>query len=140
SRDVRTVRVRTTRIGEPWFVDDDSDLWRAYEFVDGRVAQPRSMLARRDVAFAFGAFARGLGDLDAKEFELPIPRFHDFDHRVRRFERAVLDERAGRARLERSRRRMAASTRSRRAQRRPDCRRRALHRTRRALRHRSPRG
>jgi N-acetylhexosamine 1-kinase len=98
SRDVRTVRVRATRQGEPWFLDGGGDLWRAYEFVDGRVAQPRSMLARHDVAFAFGAFARALGDLDEKEFESPIPRFHDFDHRARRFERAVIDDRAGRAR------------------------------------------
>lgn len=98
SRDVRTVRVRVTRAGEPWFFDESGDLWRAYAYVDGTVATPRSATAARGVAHAFGAFARALGELDAAQFELAIPRFHDFDHRVRQFERAVANDRAGRAR------------------------------------------
>lgn len=97
SRDVRTVRVRATRAGEPWFFDDSGDLWRAYAYVEGRVAQPRSMSTTRDAAHAFGAFARALDVLDASLFELAIPRFHDFDHRVRQFERAVATDRAGNA-------------------------------------------
>ena len=99
SRDVRTVRVRPTRAGERWFFDDAGDLWRAYAYVDGRVAQPRSMRARHDVAFAFGAFARSIGKLDAKQFEPAIPRFHDFEHRVRQFERAVATDRSAEARV-----------------------------------------
>ena len=97
SRDVRTVRVRATRAGEPWFFDDSGDLWRAYAYVDGRVAQPRSASAARDVAHAFGAFARALDVLDESLFELAIPRFHDFEHRMRQFERAVATDRAGHA-------------------------------------------
>ena len=98
SRDVRTVRVRATRAGERWFFDDAGDLWRAYAYVDGQVAQLRSATAVRNVAFAFGAFARALGDLDATEFELAIPRFHDFEYRVRQFERAVANDRTAQAR------------------------------------------
>jgi Ser/Thr protein kinase RdoA (MazF antagonist) len=95
---VRTVRVRSTRAGEPWFFDDAGDLWRAYSYVDGRVTRPRSPTAARGAAHAFGAFARALGELDATQLELAIPRFHDFDHRVRQFEREVANDRAGRAR------------------------------------------
>jgi len=50
------------------------------------------------VAHAFGAFARALGALDESLFELAIPRFHDFEHRVRQFERAVATDREARAR------------------------------------------
>ena len=98
SRDVRTVKARETRTGEPWFFDESGDLWRAYGYVDGRVASPRSASAVRDVAHAFGAFARALDALDRSRFELAIPRFHDFEHRVRQFERAVASDRVGRAR------------------------------------------
>ncbi|HUP71572.1 MAG TPA: aminoglycoside phosphotransferase family protein [Acidimicrobiales bacterium] len=98
SRDVRTVRACITRAGEPWFFDDDGDLWRAYRYIDGRVANLRSTTAARDVAHAFGAFARALGELDATQFELAIPRFHEFDHRVRQFEVAVVNAHAGRGR------------------------------------------
>jgi Ser/Thr protein kinase RdoA (MazF antagonist) len=97
SRDVRTVKVRTTRAGEPWFFDDSGDLWRAYAYVEGRVVPPRSMSGVREVAYAFGAFVRALGAVDGSLFELAIPRFHDFEHRVRQFERAVATDRAGRA-------------------------------------------
>ena len=98
SRDVRTVRARATRAGEPWFFDESGDLWRAYAYVDGRVAAPRSAAPVHNVAHAFGAFARALAALDKTRFELAIPRFHDFDHRVRQFERAVAADRVGRAR------------------------------------------
>jgi N-acetylhexosamine 1-kinase len=98
SRDVRTVRARATRAGEPWFFDESGDLWRAYAYVDGRVAPPRTAAAVREVAHAFGAFARALNELGASRFELAIPRFHDFEHRMRQFERAVATDRVGRAR------------------------------------------
>ena len=96
SRDVRTIRVRETVAGEPWFFDESGDLWRAYRYVDGHAARPRSAAAVRDVAHAFGAFARALGALDESLFELAIPRFHDFEHRVRQFERAVVTDFAAR--------------------------------------------
>ena len=39
SRDVRTVRIRATRAGEPWFFDDADNFWRAYAYV-ARSQQP----------------------------------------------------------------------------------------------------
>jgi Ser/Thr protein kinase RdoA (MazF antagonist) len=59
--------------------------------------RPRSIHAVHDTARAFGAFARGLNDIDAT-FTPAIARFHDFGHRVRQFERALRADRAGRAR------------------------------------------
>jgi N-acetylhexosamine 1-kinase len=97
SRDVCTVRVRATRAGDSWFVDDAGDVWRAYHYVDGRVARPRSPRAVHDVAFAFGAFARALARID-DAFTPAIARFHNFGHRVRQFEQAVARDRVGRAR------------------------------------------
>jgi N-acetylhexosamine 1-kinase len=97
SRDVRTVSVHPTRSGASWFVDEVGDVWRSYGYVDGRVTRPRSGLAARRAAFAFGAFARALSGVD-EVFEPAIPRFHDFSHRIRQFERAVVADRAGRAR------------------------------------------
>ena len=97
SRDVRTVRLRETRSGEPWFVDDAHDVWRAYGYVAGRIVRPRSVTAVHATAHAFGAFTRALSDIDST-FEPAIARFHDFGHRVRRFERAMQADRAGRGR------------------------------------------
>ena len=97
SRHVRTVRLRETRTGESWFVDEANEVWRAYGYVDGRVVRPRSDVTVHDTAFAFGAFAHALGGIDAA-FEPAIARFHDFGYRVQQFDRAVRADRAGRAR------------------------------------------
>jgi Ser/Thr protein kinase RdoA (MazF antagonist) len=97
SRDVRTVRARATRAGEPWFVDADGEVWRSYHYAEGRVARPRSSHGWRDVATAFGAFARALAAFD-EPIEPAIARFHDIGHRVKKLEQAATRDRAGRAR------------------------------------------
>jgi N-acetylhexosamine 1-kinase len=96
SRDVRTLTVRKTLAGEPWFVDESGDIWRAYNYVEGRVPATRSPQAMHEVAFAFGAFARALDAIDPTQFAPAIPRFHDFGHRIRQFERVVAADRVGR--------------------------------------------
>ncbi|MEO8698298.1 MAG: aminoglycoside phosphotransferase family protein [Acidimicrobiales bacterium] len=96
SRDVRTLTVRKTRSGEPWFVDGAGGIWRAYAYVEGRVPPTRSPQAMHDVAFAFGAFDRALDAIDATQFAPAIARFHDFGHRMRQFDRVVAADRGGR--------------------------------------------
>jgi N-acetylhexosamine 1-kinase len=96
SRDVRTLTVRSTLAGDPWFVDTSGGIWRAYRYVEGRVPATRSPQTMHEVAFAFGAFARALSATDPAQFAPAIPRFHDFGHRIRQFERVVAADRVGR--------------------------------------------
>lgn len=76
--------------GKVWHVDDEGGVWRTYRFEEGvshdTVDTPD--LARQ-AARAFGAFQRGLADLDASCLHVTIPRFHDLQHRMDQMEAAM---------------------------------------------------
>ncbi len=94
----RCLRAVLTRSGGPLHAAPDGALWRAFAFIEGaRSAEvPESPAQAEAAARAFGAFAAQLADLDPETLGEPIPRFHDFAHRLAALEAAVAGDAHGR--------------------------------------------
>jgi Ser/Thr protein kinase RdoA (MazF antagonist) len=94
----RCLRAILARSGGPLHAAPDGALWRAFAFIEGaRSAEvPESPAQAEAAARAFGAFVAQLVDLDPATLGEPIPRFHDFPHRLAALEAAVADDAHGR--------------------------------------------
>ena len=94
---ITTPALLPTRAGNPWLEDDSGQIWRCTEFVDGKA---KLVVESTDDAhaagLAFGAFARMLASYEGPPLAETIPGFHDTAHRLKRLERAIVADRAGR--------------------------------------------
>jgi hypothetical protein len=88
-----------TRDGRWWYAGEDGSCWRVYIFVEDticlqRVEQPGDFY---ESAVAFGNFQNQLKDYPAWTLHETIPNFHNTVSRYEAFEKAVQEDRAGRA-------------------------------------------
>ena len=81
-----------------FFCDEDGEYWRCYGFVDGECHQIcKSEEIMREAGRTFGTFQRLLADFDASVLYETIPNFHNTEKRYEAFEKAVAEDRVGRA-------------------------------------------
>jgi Phosphotransferase enzyme family len=86
-----TMTVVPTRDGLPYFLDDDCEYWRTYEFIEDTITY--ETLDRPEQAYeaarAFGKFQKYLSDIDVRRLHETIPDFHNTPKRFEAFEKAV---------------------------------------------------
>ena len=81
-----------------YFVDENDDCWRCYEFTDGICLEaPESEEDFYQSAIAFGRFQEMLSDFPADTLHETIPMFHNTVNRYRLFKEALDVDRVGRA-------------------------------------------
>ena len=88
-----------TRDGRSWYRGEDDSCWRVYIFVTDTICLQR---VEQDSDFyesavAFGNFQNQLADYPAHTLHETIPNFHNTVSRYEAFEKAVQEDRAGRA-------------------------------------------
>jgi hypothetical protein len=93
---VLTLEFVTARDGQTLALDHSGRPWRAYVWVEGRVADPRRNGDAEIVAQAFGVYAAALRGLDPTIVPPTIVDFHDLDRRVHAFVEAIGADRADR--------------------------------------------
>jgi len=87
------------RDGSAFVRDAHGAAWRCYLFIEGArtydlVENPRQAY---EAAHAFGKFQRMLADLPGRRLNETIPQFHDTPARFDNLQRAIANDRAGRA-------------------------------------------
>lgn len=94
----KTIQLLTSKIGKKYFIDEQNDFWRAYEFIDGGLCldMPRSTEDFYQAAIAFGSFQDILSDFPADTLYETIPHFHDTVDRFRQLRESVEKDAVGR--------------------------------------------
>ncbi len=97
--DRETLRYMIADDGNPFFVDDDGEYYRAYQYVDGVISctsvdDPSQLY---HAAKAFGKFQNMLADYPAETLHETIVQFHDTRKRFGDFVKAVQENKSGRA-------------------------------------------
>ena len=94
-----TLHVALTKAGKPYYKAADGGCWRVYDFVENTVClqQVQSAEDFYQSAVAFGNFQHQLADYPANTLHETIPHFHDTPKRFADFQRAVAEDRMGRA-------------------------------------------
>lgn len=94
-----TLHVVPTKEGRPYYQAADGGCWRVYDFVEDTVClqQVQSAEDFYQSAVAFGNFQHQLADYPAHTLYETIPHFHDTPKRFADFQRAVVEDRMGRA-------------------------------------------
>lgn len=97
--DRETLNVIKTRDGENYYRDSGGNYWRAFLFIERTICLEKVESAKDfyDSAVAFGNFQRMLADYPAEKLHETIPDFHNTPSRFRDFQRAVKEDRLGRA-------------------------------------------
>jgi Ser/Thr protein kinase RdoA (MazF antagonist) len=95
----RVITLLRAEDGRPFWIDGSGGFWRAMLLIEGvrssGIAEnPEEALA---LGRAVGRFQADLADLPGPRLGETIPRFHDAAFRLAAFERAVAEDRAGRA-------------------------------------------
>ena len=81
-----------------YYIDENEDCWRCYEFTDGICLEsPESDEDFYESAIAFGRFQEMLSTFPADSLHETIPLFHNTPNRYRMFKEAVEKDAAGRA-------------------------------------------
>ena len=81
-----------------YYVDEDGEYWRCYEFADGLCLEaPESDRDLYESAIAFGRFQEMLRDFPADTLHETIPLFHNTINRYRLFKESLARNAAGRA-------------------------------------------
>ena len=97
----RTLRVIWTKSGNWGHVDRRGIYWRMYDFVEDSdcfmKVESAEMFAK--VGYAFGQFQRQLADFDASVLHESIPNFHNTEWRFANLEKAIAENKSGRAHL-----------------------------------------
>ncbi len=85
--------------GRAWFVDEEGEYWRTYDFVEGSIClqKPRSTEDFKNSASAFGNFQADLIDFPAETLTETIPNFHNTPARYERFKESIEKNASGRA-------------------------------------------
>ena len=99
--DRRTLNVIYTKDGKWGYNDPDGRYWRTYDFVEDAdcFMQVESAEMFCKVGFAFGQFQRQLSDFDASVLYESIPNFHNTEWRYQNLEKAIAENKSGRAHL-----------------------------------------
>lgn len=94
-----TLNVIKTRSGEPYYQDGGGNYWRMFLFIERTVCLEKVESAKDfyDSAVAFGNFQRMLADYPAEKLYETIPNFHNTPSRFLDFQRAVNEDKLGRA-------------------------------------------
>lgn len=96
--DQHSLRLFNTLTGDKYFLDDQDQYWRIFNFIDKH--KVFDVAPNHDIAYEgarmFGQFINELSDLDPKTIVDTIPRFHDINFRMENFERAVQEDPLGR--------------------------------------------
>ncbi len=99
--DRETLRYMFADDGNPYFIDDDGEYYRTYQYVDGVIScttvEDPSQLYH--AAKAFGRFQNMLADYPAETLHETIVQFHDTRKRFGDFVKAVQENKSGRADL-----------------------------------------
>ena len=94
-----TLHVVPTKEEKPYYQATDGGCWRVYDFVEDTVClqQVQSAEDFYQSAVAFGNFQHQLAEYPAHTLHETIPHFHDTPKRFADFQRAVAEDRMGRA-------------------------------------------
>ena len=94
-----TLHVVPTAAEKPYYQAADGSCWRVYDFVENTVClqQVQSAEDFYQSAVAFGNFQHQLAAYPAHTLHETIPHFHDTPKRFADFQRAVAEDRMGRA-------------------------------------------
>ncbi len=97
--DRETLNVVKTRDGGNYYEDSAHNFWRVFLYIEGTLCFDQAESARDfyDSAVAFGNFQRMLAGYPAKELHETIPNFHNTPSRFRDFQKAVQEDKMGRA-------------------------------------------
>lgn len=97
--DRETLNVVKTKDGSNYYLDDQGNYWRMFLFVEQTVCLEKVESAKDfyDSAVAFGNFQKMLSDYPAQTLYETIPNFHNTPSRFSDFQRAVQEDRMGRA-------------------------------------------
>ena len=97
--DRETLNVVKTKDGSNYYLDDEGNYWRMFLFVEQTVCLEKVESAKDfyDSAVAFGNFQKMLSDYPAQTLYETIPNFHNTPSRFSDFQRAVQEDRMGRA-------------------------------------------
>lgn len=98
--DRESLSIVYTKDGKPYYFDEQtSGYFRVYKFITGAIAY--QTVEREELfyqsAVAFGNFANLLAEFDASKLFESIPNFHNTISRYENFERAVKEDKLGRA-------------------------------------------
>lgn len=98
-----TLNVVKTRDGKSNYRDSGGNYWRMFLFIEHTVCLEKVESAKDfyDSAVAFGNFQRMLADYPAETLHETIPNFHHTPSRFRAFQKAVQEDKLGRAALAR---------------------------------------
>ena len=96
-----TLNVVKTRDGKSNYRDSGGNYWRMFLFIERTVCLEKVESAKDfyDSAVAFGNFQRMLADYPAETLHETIPNFHHTPSRFRAFQKAVQEDKLGRAAL-----------------------------------------
>lgn len=94
-----TLTIIPTKAGESYLKTDDGDFYRVYVFIDNAISyqvveNPEDFY---NAACAFGKFQNMLADFDASKLHETIKNFHNTKTRYDDFEKAVSDNKSGKA-------------------------------------------
>ena len=97
---MRALRLIPCVDGLPYYRDSKGHFWRTYDFVENAQTYDRVTNAAQayEAAYAFGEFQELLADLPAPRLHETIPGFHHTPKRFETFQKAVGENKAGRAR------------------------------------------
>ena len=97
--DRETLNVVKAKNDSSYYVDQKGDYWRMFLFVEGTVCLEMVESAKDfyDSGVAFGNFQKMLADYPAKTLHETIPNFHNTPSRFRDFQKAVQEDKMGRA-------------------------------------------
>lgn len=84
-------KVITSAGGQPWYEDENSDLWRALEFIENSYSLDtiNQITDAEQVGFALGHFHRLLSDLDPMLLHDTLPGFHITPNYLSNYDRAL---------------------------------------------------
>ena len=87
--------------GKMWYLDDDGEFWRMYDFVEESICKEtvESSEIFRESGVAFGGFINLMADFDANKLVETIPDFHNTPHRYKAFHEAIKADAFGRLKL-----------------------------------------
>lgn len=99
--DRETLNVVKTRDGGNYYEDSAHNFWRVFLYIERTLCFEQAESAKDfyDSAVAFGNFQRMLADYPAGELHETIPNFHNTPSRFRDFQKAVREDKMGRASL-----------------------------------------
>jgi Ser/Thr protein kinase RdoA (MazF antagonist) len=96
---LKVLKVIPARDGAPLYRDPDGNYWRCYRFIDGTVTYDvaEDPTVAFEAARKFGLFTRNLLDLPEPRLAETIPDFHNTPKRFAALEKAIQEDKAGRA-------------------------------------------